>query len=191
MTEPRITYYAVLDDGGAPDSPIGIVRRIHKEPPIDETFRRDMTWHPTDYLRRYYLRGSTDTDHVEIDAESARAILDRWCANWIKEDRARPVVGTVDAATLNAAVVIAIKGSKIPRIDATKLAEEFGQERSEALFQAVSELVREAVRTPIEWGDLTLEQGVNDILRRFHDKHPELSPEALHEIGRCVGWNLR
>jgi hypothetical protein len=32
---------------------------------------------------------------------------------------------------------------------------------------------------------------VNDILQRFHKKHPDLSPEALHQIGRCVGWNLR
>jgi hypothetical protein len=38
---------------------------------------------------------------------------------------------------------------------------------------------------------MSLEEGVNDILQRFRCKHPELSDEALHEIGRCVGWNLR
>ncbi|EIC63017.1 MULTISPECIES: hypothetical protein [Mycobacteroides] len=46
-----------------------------------------MTWHPTEYLRRYYL-GHNDVDHVEIDEESAKAILDQWCAEWTEEDRA-------------------------------------------------------------------------------------------------------
>ncbi|MGB6208407.1 hypothetical protein, partial [Mycobacterium sp.] len=72
-----------------------------------------------------------------------------------------------------------------------KVIEAFGPGQSEALITEISELVSEAVRMPIEWGDMTLQEGVNDILRRFHAKHPELSQEALHEIGRCVGWNLR
>ncbi|AIC72738.1 hypothetical protein MM1S1540310_0543 [Mycobacteroides abscessus subsp. bolletii 1S-154-0310] len=46
-----------------------------------------MQWHPSEYLRRYYL-GHNDVDHVEIDEESAKSILDRWCAEWTEEDRA-------------------------------------------------------------------------------------------------------
>lgn len=55
----------------------------------------------------------------------------------------------------------------------------------------ISGLVREAVGIPIEWENMTLAEGVNEILRLFHEKHPALSQEALHEIGRCVAWNLR
>jgi hypothetical protein len=97
----------------------------------------------------------------------------------------------MDSDTLNAAIVAAIKDTAVPHIDKEKLSELFGADQGEMLGTKVSDLVREAVSTPIEWGNMTLEEGVNDILRRFHDRHPELSQEALHEIGRCVGWNLR
>lgn len=82
-----VTYYARLAGEHTPEDPSGIVRRTHSTPPIDEVFGRDMAWHPTEYLRRYYL-GHNDVDHVEIDEESAKAILDQWCAEWTKEDRA-------------------------------------------------------------------------------------------------------
>ncbi len=97
----------------------------------------------------------------------------------------------MDSETINTAVVVAIKDSPVPRIDKEKLIEVFGTTQGEDLAGKISELVREAVAMPIEWGNKTLEEGVNDILRRFHDRHPELSQDALHEIGRCVGWNLR
>ncbi|SPM32190.1 hypothetical protein W7U_07140, partial [Mycobacterium terramassiliense] len=97
----------------------------------------------------------------------------------------------VDSEMLNAAIVAAIKDTAVPHIDKEKLSEIFGAAQAEALNKNISGLVREAVSTPIEWGDMTLEEGVNDILRRFHMMHPELSEAALHEIGRCVGWNLR
>ncbi|SHV28203.1 hypothetical protein [Mycobacteroides abscessus] len=82
-----VTYYARLAGGHTADDPSGIVRRTHTVPPIDEAFGRDMQWHPSEYLRRYYL-GHNDVDHVEIDEESAKSILDRWCAEWTEEDRA-------------------------------------------------------------------------------------------------------
>jgi hypothetical protein len=92
---------------------------------------------------------------------------------------------------LNAAIVAAIKDTAVPHIDKQKLSDIFGADEAESLSGRISELVHEAVNMPIEWGNMTLKEGVEDILRRFHEKHPELSPEALHEIGRCVGWNLR
>ncbi|BBU23894.1 hypothetical protein [Mycobacterium xenopi] len=97
----------------------------------------------------------------------------------------------MDANAINTAVVAAIKDSAVPRIDKEKVFAVFGTTQGEVLTAKVSELVREAVSMPIEWGNMSLEEGVNDILRRFREKHPELSDEALHEIGRCVGWNLR
>jgi hypothetical protein len=97
----------------------------------------------------------------------------------------------VDSDTLNAAIVTAIQNTVVPHIDSEKLSEIFGTTQGKILSTQIPDLIREAVGAPIEWGNMTLEQGVNDILRQFHDRHPELSEEALHEIGRCVGWNLR
>lgn len=95
------------------------------------------------------------------------------------------------ADTINAAVVLAIKDSAVPKIDEQKLLDVFGVADGQWLVARVSTLVQEAVDMPIDWDNMTLEQGVAHILRCFHGKHPDLSPEALHEIGRCVGWNLR
>ncbi len=97
----------------------------------------------------------------------------------------------MDSDILNAAIIAAIKDTAVPHIDKGKLLEVFGAAQGETLTAQISDLIREAVSTPVEWGNMTLEEGVNDILRRFHDRHPELSQDALHEIGRCVGWNLR
>lgn len=93
--------------------------------------------------------------------------------------------------TLNSAIVVAVKDTAVPGVDKTKLLRVFGSAEAEILGVQISDLIREAVSMPIEWGNMTLEEGVNDILRRFHERHPALSAEALHEIGRCVGWNLR
>lgn len=97
----------------------------------------------------------------------------------------------MDPATINAAIVVAIGGTAIPHVDIQKLREVYGPSQAEWLLQRVSELVHEAASIPIEWGDMTLAEGVNDLLQRFHEKHRDLSEEALQEIGRCVGWNLR
>ncbi|AFJ35298.1 MULTISPECIES: hypothetical protein [Mycobacterium] len=97
----------------------------------------------------------------------------------------------MDPADISAAIVVAISDTTVPHIDKQKVLEVYGPSQAELLVSRISALVREAVGMPIEWGNMTLAEGVNDILRRFHQKHPELSQEALHEIGRCVGWNLR
>lgn len=86
MSEPKSTYYAKLAAGRTRENPSGIVRRTHTTPrPTDEYFGRDMQWHPTEYLRRYWL-GHNDVDHEVITADEAQAITDRWCAKWIQED---------------------------------------------------------------------------------------------------------
>jgi len=97
----------------------------------------------------------------------------------------------MDADRLNEAIVASIGESAIPRVDRQKLIELYGESEGSAVADQVVEIVRKAVAMPIDWGDMTLAEGVNDIMGRFSDLHPELSPEALEEIGRCVGWNLR
>ncbi|KRQ23407.1 hypothetical protein AOT83_24955 [Mycobacteroides sp. H001] len=87
MSRTPVTFYALLAGGREPDDPAGIVRRIHTDPPLDEAFGRDLEWHPTEYIRRYYL-GHNDVDHVEIDEGSAKSILDRWRIEWAEQDGA-------------------------------------------------------------------------------------------------------
>jgi hypothetical protein len=97
----------------------------------------------------------------------------------------------MNTENVNIGIVTAIKDTAVPGVDREKLIATFGEAEGEVLNAQISALIREAVSMPIQWGNMTLEEGVNDILRRFHELHPDLSPEALHEIGRCVGWNLR
>ena len=89
MVDPKITYYARLGGGRTRDNPSGLVRRIHVTPPIDEAFGRDLSWHPTEYLERYYMRGTHDIDHVEITPDEAEVILGRWRIKWAQEDAAK------------------------------------------------------------------------------------------------------
>ena len=79
--EPAVQYFALIRDGGSPDDATGLVRRVHTRPvPTDEAIGNDLEWHPTDYLDRYYILGSTDRDHVEITADRAARLLERWRA---------------------------------------------------------------------------------------------------------------
>ena len=89
MAEPKITYYAKLAGDRTRDNPSGLVRRIHTTPmPTDEAFGRDLRWHPTEYLRKYWL-GHNDADHEEIILEEAATIISRWRVKWAAEDRER------------------------------------------------------------------------------------------------------
>jgi hypothetical protein len=79
--EPSVQYYALIKDDGTVEQATGLVRRVHTRPlPTDEAIGNDLDWHPTDYLERYYLRGSMDREHVEITADRAAQLLDRWHA---------------------------------------------------------------------------------------------------------------
>ncbi|MFT3715634.1 MAG: hypothetical protein QM774_06725 [Gordonia sp. (in: high G+C Gram-positive bacteria)] len=97
----------------------------------------------------------------------------------------------VDSKTLNEAIVTAIGETAIPGVDEDALRKRFGDERGAALAEEVTRLTREAASTPIEWGSKSLREGVEEILTKFHDHYPDLNPDALNEIGRCVGWTLR
>jgi hypothetical protein len=79
--EPTVQYFALIRDGGTAEEAIGLVRRVHTRPlPTDEVLGNDLEWQPTEYLERYYVLGSTDGDHVEITAELAAQLIDRWRA---------------------------------------------------------------------------------------------------------------
>jgi hypothetical protein len=75
---PKITYYASVTPAHGRSNPVGLLRRIHTQPePTDEVFRRDLQWHPTEALYRYWL-GHNDNDYVEITEEEANNIIARW-----------------------------------------------------------------------------------------------------------------
>jgi hypothetical protein len=44
---PEVTYYALINDKHPRERPLGLVRRIHTEPPTDEALERDLQWHPS------------------------------------------------------------------------------------------------------------------------------------------------
>lgn len=83
MDAPKITYYKLFaDDGRA----AGLVRRIHLSPyPRDESLRRNLTWHPTQFLRKSAL-GDIDNDYQEISAEEAGELIEYWRVKWSRED---------------------------------------------------------------------------------------------------------
>jgi hypothetical protein len=77
---PAVQYFALLRDGGTEETASGLVRRIHTKPiPTDEAIGRDLEWHPTEYLRLYWL-GHNDQPHVEVSAEFAAQLIERWRA---------------------------------------------------------------------------------------------------------------
>lgn len=92
MADERVSYYALLAGGRTRENPSGLVRRTHTSPPVDEVFRRDLTWQPTEYLERYRL-GHNDTEHVEIPEDEANAVLARWRAAWPLQDALDPERG--------------------------------------------------------------------------------------------------
>jgi hypothetical protein len=78
--QPAVQYFALLrSGGGTPENAKGLVRRTHTRPAVtDEALGSDLEWHPTDYLYRYYMLGSTDFNHAEISAEFAERLMERW-----------------------------------------------------------------------------------------------------------------
>lgn len=78
MSTTDITYYARLAPGDTAADPSGLVRRRHTAVyPTDEALRDDGRWHPTDMVERS-AAGDLDDSLVEIPAEAAERIAERW-----------------------------------------------------------------------------------------------------------------
>jgi hypothetical protein len=69
----------------------------------------------------------------------------------------------------------AIGQTPIPHVDRGRLIAIYGEESGAKLAEDVLTLVRQANAMPIEWADMTLVQGVNDVMSRFRKLHPGLT----------------
>jgi len=85
MHEPDVTYYALR---GLSETKVGgILRRTRTGAgTTDETFRRDLSWGRSEFMRRYEL-GRNNLDFEEITKEEAERLIAAWTAKWAQEDQ--------------------------------------------------------------------------------------------------------
>jgi hypothetical protein len=70
------TYYAILDEDGSTERPIGVFRRVKSsDGQIDEVFSRNLKWEFSPLLYSAE-RGDTTYDFAEITKEEADRIVD-------------------------------------------------------------------------------------------------------------------
>jgi hypothetical protein len=73
----RITYYAIADDLGSPEEPVGVLRRIEWDGGTqDERFGPDLEWTRC-RLRCSDERGDADSDLYKISGDDASRIVER------------------------------------------------------------------------------------------------------------------
>jgi hypothetical protein len=73
----QITYYAILSEGGSPEHPTGVFRRVRTgQGQIDEVFSRNLKWEFSPLLYSAE-RGDTTYDFAPISEEEADRIVAR------------------------------------------------------------------------------------------------------------------
>jgi hypothetical protein len=80
-----VSYFVRVDDGYPPESPLSLLRRIHRpgHPVADEALWRDLAWHPT----HTFTAHADEYDIREVTEAHAAEVMDRWCAKWHAEWR--------------------------------------------------------------------------------------------------------
>jgi hypothetical protein len=79
----NITYYAVIGANRAFDNPSGLVRRRHAAGgPVDESLDRDLSWTFTDAIYQRERGENFGPDLVEISADEANALIERFREKW-------------------------------------------------------------------------------------------------------------
>jgi hypothetical protein len=80
-------YYGLIDTIGSRENPASIIRRTRGEGdmPVDEALHRDLQWHPSEYLYRYWLGLGEYDDIIELSEDEVRLIMERWRRKWAAE----------------------------------------------------------------------------------------------------------
>jgi hypothetical protein len=81
----------MLDDGDTVDKPASICRR-RGDTTYAEAFGREGRWIRTDYFLKMMYRGTEEGEAVEISAEHAADVIERW--------RVRGIVPVVEGVEL-------------------------------------------------------------------------------------------
>lgn len=77
--EAEVRYFALLNRAG---DPAGLLRRAKGR--RDESLRRDLSWQPSEFLRRYEL-GRNEYDYKEITSDEAERLIEHWRVKWAQE----------------------------------------------------------------------------------------------------------
>jgi hypothetical protein len=81
-TTGRAEHYAIIGVGRSQDNPSGLARRrFTPEGRVDESFQRDLQWHPTSAITQWEY-GNLPGELVEISEVEAGALIERFREKW-------------------------------------------------------------------------------------------------------------
>ena len=84
-TVERVEHYAIIGVGRTEENPSGLVRRrFTVSGRVDESFQRDMQWHPTSAITQWEY-GNLPGELVEISEGEAADLIERFREKWGEE----------------------------------------------------------------------------------------------------------
>ena len=87
MTETveRVDHYAIIGVGRTEENPSGLARRrFTAAGRVDESFQRDLQWHPTSTITQWEY-GNLPGELVEISEAEAAELIERFREKWGEE----------------------------------------------------------------------------------------------------------
>ena len=81
-TVERVEHYAIIGVGRTEDNPSGLARRrFTTAGRVDESFQRDLEWHPTSAITQWEY-GNLPGGLVEISEAAAAELIERFRERW-------------------------------------------------------------------------------------------------------------
>lgn len=81
----KVTYYQIVGTTRTAADPSGLARRRYtREGRVDESLRKDMTWHATTAVTAWEY-GNYPGELVEIGEQEAAALIERFREKWSAE----------------------------------------------------------------------------------------------------------
>ncbi|MEV4896459.1 hypothetical protein AB0K48_44580 [Nonomuraea sp. NPDC055795] len=78
-----------------------------------------------------------------------------------------------------------------PRKDPAALAESLGPDQAAQVLPTLDALADEMLNIPVNWENHTLRSATAQAVAEMRTRHPDLTDEALHELGRYYSYNWR